>query len=318
MTGEKKDPKTTKTEKKKAVKKEEQASVDGSSSPEDSETNSDDEQQNEGKNERNVNKNDDNKRDQKIITDQTDGKRKNNGNNINIICFVIVLIPILGVLISTSSKDSVTVDIELGLRELANDYQNQSQFSYKKLKSRMTSYIHHKTSPQPFVLMVASTPDNQRTAECFANRIAKLLTTVTVIINGSKYFDAPSDDAKQDIDLLLRDVFGERKFPTAAIIHNFDSIPYGTTSLFYAYCDHDNPMYKEAAIIFTISLPQNYEISSNEVDREGLVGKYLSEESPWVNDKEFSMDVVGALISRITDTIIVVNKERKEALENSC
>ena len=84
-------------------------------------------------------------------------------------------------------------------------------------------------------------------------------------------------------------------------------------------CDHDNPMFKEAAIIFTITLPDNYPINDNELDREGLVEKYLAEGIPWVKDKEFSVDKMGALISRInTDTVIIVNKESKESLEKSC
>jgi hypothetical protein len=217
---------------------------------------------------------------------------------------------------SLNSNDKI--EIELSLKQLANDFPNQSQYSYKKLKSRVLSYIRHKTSPQPFVLMVASAEDDQPTGECFAKRVAQLFTTALVTINGSKYLNNTSDNAKLDIDGRLRNVFQKRKFPTAAIVHNLDSIPYGTTTLFYAYCDHDNPIFKEAAIIFTITLPQDYHIAAVEHDREGLVEKYLSKDSPWVKDEKFSSDIMGALISRITDTVIVVNKESEESLKKSC
>ncbi|XP_028394910.1 torsin-1A-interacting protein 2-like [Dendronephthya gigantea] len=325
MTGTTKEPR--KTEKKKGRKNAKQPPEDvedESSRPEDSETKAENEQKEEEETLTGLNVDKKKYLHLEGTADQTDGKKetKVDQNNISTIGVVLIIVLIavtgLGLFSSSSSKDSVANNIELGLSQLENDYQNQPQFSYKKLRSRMRSYIHHKTSPQPFVLMVASAEDNQQTAECFANRIAKLLTTAAVIINGSKYSDTPSDDAKETIDELLRDEFGKEKFPTAAIIHNFDSIPYGTTSLFYAYCDHDNPMYKEAAIIFTITLPHSYQIGSNEVDREGLVGRYLKEDSPWVKDEKFSMDVMGGLISLITDTIIVVNKESKEALESSC
>jgi hypothetical protein len=234
--------------------------------------------------------------------------------------FLVAVISLIFIMASPwpSLNSNDKIDIELSLKQLANDFPNQSRYSFKKLKSRVLSYIRHKTSPQPFVLMVASTEDDQRTGECFAKRVAHLLTTALVTINGSKYLDNTSDNAKLDIDYRLRNVFQKRKFPTAAIVHNLDSIPYGTTTLFYRYCDHDNPVYKEAAIIFTVTLPEYYPINDNELDREGLVEKYLSEDSPWVKDEKFSSDIMGALISRITDTVIVVNKESEESLKKSC
>jgi hypothetical protein len=257
-----------------------------------------------------------------------DGKDQPDGKYIqHTTLFTCILGPILFYIIvatiinKLSTPNSGNNNIVEEIEKLANDFQNQTPYSIKKLKSRVLSYIDHKTAPQPFVLLVAATQDDQQTAECFAKRVAQLLTTSSVVINGSKYSDTTSDNAKLDIDDRLRKVFQKGNFPTAAIIQNFDSIPYGTTNLFYAYCDHDNPMFKEAAIIFTITLPQDYHIVAvdHEHDREGLVEKYLSEDSPWVKDEKFSSDIMGALISRITDTVIVVNKESEESFkEKSC
>lgn len=250
------------------------------------------------------------------------GEQKGQQEEQNPMYIFVILVPILIIGASSIFLDTPSttddINIEERLEQLANDFQNQSPGSFKKLRSRVMPYIHHATSPQPFVLLVASTHENQLTAECFATRVAKLFATSSVTINGSNYWAAVSDDAKNDIDSRLRNVFSEGKFPTAAVIHDLDLIPYGTTNLFYAYCDHDNPMYKEAAIIFTITLPQSYQISDDEVDRESLVEMYLSEHSPWVKDQNFSIDIMGALISRITDTVIVVNKESSESLQNSC
>ena len=243
---------------------------------------------------------------------------QNKGHNS--MYYIVVILPIficVGIVAIKNYSDQI-VSIEVHIEQLANDFQGQSPYSFKKLKSRMLPYVTHKTSPQPFVLLVASMPDDQPTAECFANRVAKLLTPTSVIINGSEYLHTKSDDAKLEIDDRLRNVFQKGKFPTAAVIHNLDLIPYGTTTLFYAYCDHDNPMYNEAAIIFTITLPQSYEISDNEHHREQLIEKYLAEDSPWVKEETFSLDVMGALISRITDTVIVVNNESTESLEKFC
>ena len=237
---------------------------------------------------------------------------------LNAFVIVLAVIIISSGMISLFYNSNIKTDFEVSLKLLKSDFQNQTDETFKKLKSRMSRYIHHDTAPQPFVLLVASKQENHITATCFAKRVAQLLTTTSVIINGSNYAKIPSDDAKLEIDDHLRDVFQKNIFPTAAIIHNLDLIPYGTTNLFYAYCDHDHPMYKEAAIIFTITLPQNYHISDNEHDREGLVEKYLSIDSKWVKDKDFSIDVMGALISRITDTAVIINQENKESLGNLC
>ena len=254
--------------------------------------------------------------------DETDGMHSET-NQWNLYC-IPVLIVVAGavaitVVVSQHSFVQIDdIDIKTGIKQLESDFQNQSPTSFKKLESRALTYVRHKTSPQPFVLMVASMPDGQPTADCFVNQVAKMLAKTSIMINGSKYLDTQADEAKLKIDGRLRNTFQEGKFPTAAVIHNLDLIPYGTTTLFYAYCDHDNPMYKEAAIIFTVTFPQSYEMSADDHNREKLVEKYLAEDSPWVNDEAFSLDVMGALISRITDIIIVVNKESRESLEKLC
>ena len=253
--------------------------------------------------------------------DETDGMQSEKDQwSLYYILVLVVVVGAVAITVAVNHYSSVQIDIDIktGIKQLESDFPNQSMTSFKKLKSRALTYVHRKTSPQPFVLMVAALPDGQPTADCFVNQVAKMLAKTSVTINGSKYLDSKADDAKLEIDDHLRGTFQEGKFPTAAVIHNLDLIPYGTTTLFYAYCDHDNPMYKEAAIIFTITLPQNYEMSANDHNREKLVEKYLAKDSPWVNDEAFNLDVMGALISRITDIIIVVNKESRESLEKLC
>ena len=266
------------------------------------------------------------KQEDKRQSDFTDGTKSVTDNTlINILIVVsMVAVFVLAMVAALSRSNNLknssnNIDIELSLKQLKSDFENQPESSFKKLKSRMVPYIKHRTSPQPFVLLVASVQDNQPAADCFARRVTQLLTTTShVTIDGSKYLNKTSDDTKSEIDEQLRNVFSKGKFPTAAIINNFDMIPYGSTNLFYAYCDHDNPMYEEAAIILTITLPQDYHIDSKELEREKLVEKYLSEDSRWVKDEAFNSDVMGALISRITDTVIVINEESIESLGKSC
>ena len=265
------------------------------------------------------------KQEDKRQSDSTDGTKSVTDNTlINILIVVsMVAVFILAMVAAFARSNNLknssnNIDIELSLKQLKSDFENQPESSFKKLKSRMVPYIKHRTSPQPFVLLVASVQDNRLAADCFARRVTQLLTTSQVTIDGSKYLNKTSDDTKLEIDEQLRNVFSKGKFPTAAIINNFDMIPYGSTNLFYAYCDHDNPMYEEAAIILTITLPQDYHIDSMELEREKLVEKYLSEDSQWVKDEAFNSDVMGALISRITDTVIVINEESGESLGKSC
>lgn len=241
-----------------------------------------------------------------------------------IICMAVVVFAVIYTTFLGLSHVTVMHidDVKLGINKLFHDFKNQSPRSKKVLQNRVLPYINHTTSPQPFVLMVVAMQEDREAAQCFASRVGKLIVSEPVFIDGSQYSDVKSDQAKQEIDVKLREAFQEDHFPTAAIIHNLQSVPYGTTGLFYAYCDHDNPRYKEATIIFTVILPQNYSLlssaSSDEVKREGVVQTYLLKDSQWAKDEKFEESFMGALLSRITDTVIVVSGESKESLEMLC
>lgn len=261
------------------------------------------------------------------ITDNGNKLKKNVQNHQKSSLIFTAFGTVVAVLILTWSyffhpqSTLVHADIRPELDQLFQDFKNQSQRSEKKLKSRVVPYLNHSRSPQPFVLLVAAMQEDHQTADCFATRVGKLIGSKTVIINGSSYSNASSDEVKLEIDEKLRGAFQEGDFPTAAVIYNLDSLPYSTSELFYAYCDHDNPRYEEATIIFTVALPHRYDMrlsTSDDIEREEMVGMYLQEDSQWAKDEKFDENVMGALLSRISDTVIIVSGESKESLEKLC
>lgn len=252
-----------------------------------------------------------------------DTQQKDCKNNPLILYCVAVVVVLAVVIVSSllSEQDNSTkpIDIQLKLDRLFQDFKNQSPRSAKKLRSRVMPYLNHTRSPQPFVLLVAAIQDDELAANCFATRVGKMINSKLLTINASLYLNDTGKKVKQDIDRRLRDAFQEGEFPTAAIIYNLDLLPYSTLDLFYSFCDHDNPLYKDATIIFTVMLPPEYHLMSStgdDIKKEGMVETYLQEE--WSKDEKFDENVIGALLSRISDTIIVMSGESNESLEKLC
>ena len=196
---------------------------------------------------------------------------------------------------------------EKGLGKLQLTFTNQSDRFWKILKNRGLAHLRKKLPPQPLVILLAAPPPAHDIVDCFAKELAKLLDpkhkSSLARIDGESEKTNPGDQAKKTMDNLLITKFmnGHR----VAVVHHLELLPAQSPLLFYSYCDNENAPHKNVAYIFTVHLPTEPDSSLPTNEAEGMVEKYLSD-IVW---SSYDQDAVGALLSRITDTVVLMKKE---------
>ena len=240
--------------------------------------------------------------------------------------FVMFLIPTLLVLLvaivfvpsqlsTTSDIDHVKV-FENKLQSLQSVLTNQTHRFWKILKNRGLAHLRSASPRQPLVLLLASPPPAHDVTNCLAEKLAEALDPKhkknVAQVDGIKVKGSPGEKVKKSMDDLLKEKFqqGHR----AAVIQHLELLPPPSPLLFYSYCDDQNAPHKHVAIIFTVHLPSEPDSSLPAKEAEGMVEKYLSEEV-WAKENQ---DSVGALLSRVADTVVLMNGESGELVKTLC
>ena len=243
-----------------------------------------------------------------------------------VVTFLVVAIAIIGFSVVNSEQpqcpgcdsnyDFVKI-FENGLQELQTNFTSQTERFWKILKSRGLAHLRTKSPRQPLVLLFMAPPSAHNVADCFTKNLAakldpkhsKELTT----IDGKDYQTSPGHEAKEKLDKVLSGALqsGHR----ATLVNHLELLPPPSPLLFYSYCDNDNAPFKHVAILFTVHLPNEPDPSLSAVETEGLVEKFLSSEV-WSN--AYNKDAVAALLSRITDTVVILSGEDEAALSSVC
>ena len=193
------------------------------------------------------------------------------------------------------------------IENLQKSFTNQTDRFWKILRSRGLAHLRSKDPSQPLVFLLAAPPAAHEWVDCLATKLAEKLdpqhTTTLARINGKEEKENPPEETKKMMDNLLKEKFaaGHR----VAIIHHLELLPPPSPILFYSYCDDQNAPHKHVAVIFTVHMPAEPSPSLSPKEAEGSVEKYLSGEV-WVNDDR---DAVAALLSRIADTVVLMNGE---------
>lgn len=169
-------------------------------------------------------------------------------------------------------------------------------------------------------LILAAGTRAERTLRCLAQGLASsfssALNASVLHLDGASRATSDSDEVKLDIDTQLRAAFEGDK--PAAVIHRFDSLPAGSTLIFYRYCDHENAAYKRAFLLFTVLLPDDEidgELSLKQVEeavQDHVKDKMVTSSQHGAFNK-MDMDKFGGLWSRISHLILpVVSEEEVE------
>ena len=201
------------------------------------------------------------------------------------------------------------------LMELQSSFTNQTDRFWRIVKNRGLAHLRNADPPQPLVLLLAAPPAAHGVVDCLARELAEVLDPrnkrTLATINGTEEKRFAGEKAKKKMDELLINKFkaGHR----VALIHHLELLPPPSPLLFYSYCDDQNAPHKRAAIIFTVHLPAEPDISLPPNEAEGTVEKYLSSEV-WAREDQ---DAVSALLSRVADTVALMNGE-PDSVTASC
>ena len=158
-------------------------------------------------------------------------------------------------------------------------------------------------------------PSAYTAVDCLAMTLAKSLDPhrkLLNVVNGDDYSQSDGHETKRILDTKLDELF--RKGVRSVLVLRLDRLPPPSPLLFYSYCDSETAPYKHPAIIFTVHLPEEPSPSLQPVKAEGLVEKYLAEVVWYQEDN----DAIAALVSRITDTVALVNGEAEDVLRAQC
>ena len=191
--------------------------------------------------------------------------------------------------------------------KLQSSFSNQTDRFWRILEKRGLAHLKNASPPQPLVLLLAAPPAAHSIVECFARKLAEALDPkhkrMLAIIDGREERSYPGEETKKKMDDLLIRRF--KKGHRAALVHHLELLPLPSPLLFYSYCDDQNAPHKHVAIIFTVHMPEEPDASLVPKEAEGTVEKYLAD-VVWAKEDK---DAVAALLSRVADTVALMNGE---------
>ena len=214
-----------------------------------------------------------------------------------------------------SDFDLVTI-FGNGVDELQQSFTNQTERFWMILKNRGLAHLRNKHPSQPLVFLLSAPPPAHEWVDCLATKLAEKLDPKhkrnLAMIDGNEEKGNSADETKEKMDEFLEEKF--RAGHRVALVHHLELLPPPSPLLFYSYCDDQNAPYKHVAIIFTVHLPEGPSSSLSPEEAEGIVEEYLANEVWSRVDK----DAVSALLSRIADTVALMNGESRSSLKAFC
>lgn len=199
---------------------------------------------------------------------------------------------------------------------LQTQFANQRPDLWKRSRIHLETHLKTAQPKEPVSLILAAGLRAERTLRCLAQGLASsfssALNASVLHLDGASRASSNSDEVKLDIDTQLRVAFEGDK--PAAVIHRFDSLPPGSTLIFYRYCDHENAAYKRAFLLFTVLLPKDEidgELKLTEVEEvvQDYVKNKLVPSNQHAGFNKMDMDKFGGLWSRISHLILPVVSE---------
>ncbi|KAG8436792.1 hypothetical protein GDO86_007756, partial [Hymenochirus boettgeri] len=196
------------------------------------------------------------------------------------------------------------------LRDL---FPGQNEALWLRSQKILQKHLNKSQPLEPATIILTAAHDGKNTLYCLSNGLAQAysrsVSSSWVVIDGPSKATIDSNTTKLHIDETLTSNFNSTC--RAAVLHRIEELPPGSLVILHKYCDHENAIFKNVALVITVLLEKatlNSEFSLIELEEQ--VKDYLWEKfiSPNIGNSHSEMngDKLSGIWSRISHLVLPV------------